>query len=209
MTSWLWSILGLLAAAFLIALIFVLPPESAWQSVFTRIERLGLWVAIVLIGMMILHNVVPVPAELIAVTAGATLGLTVGVLVVWIGAMLGAILAFWVARRFGRKLLQGNKLAAQLERFDRMVARGDWQGMVAVRLIPIISFNLINYAAGLSGVGWPVFLWTTAIGILPITMLSVAAGTGIQVLGLGTGLAIIGTLVIGVIAVRVLWRSKL
>ena len=40
----------------------------------------------------------------------------------------------------------------------------------------MISFNLINYAAGILHVGWWRFLWTTSLGILPITVASVVLG---------------------------------
>ena len=43
----------------------------------------------------------------------------------------------------------------------------------AARLVPVISFNLINYAAGILHVSWWRFLWTTSLGILPITVASV------------------------------------
>jgi uncharacterized membrane protein YdjX (TVP38/TMEM64 family) len=44
-------------------------------------------------------------------------------------------------------------------------------------LTPVISFNLVNYAAGLAGVPLWTFLWTTAIGIMPITATSVLVGS--------------------------------
>jgi uncharacterized membrane protein YdjX (TVP38/TMEM64 family) len=99
-----------------------------------------------------------------------------GTLVTWIGAMLGAALAFGLARRYGRPLV------------DHLVARKAWAGTEALhaccdartlllaRLVPVISFNLINYAAGTLGVGWWRFLWTTGLGILPITIASVTLG---------------------------------
>lgn len=178
------------------------PSEAAWAQFFHQIEALGPWVGVALIGLMIVHNFVPVPAELIAVTAGAALGVAYGVLVIWLGAMVGAILAFWLARRFGRRVLRGSRGAAQLARFDRFVEAGDWQGLLAVRLIPIISFNLVNYAAGLSGVGWRRFLWTTAIGILPITGLSVGAGAGMLSLGVGPALALVGAVAMTGVVLR-------
>jgi uncharacterized membrane protein YdjX (TVP38/TMEM64 family) len=48
--------------------------------------------------------------------------------------------------------------------------------LLFIRLVPLISFNLVNYAAGLLGVGWWPFLWTTAIGILPLTVAMVFLG---------------------------------
>jgi uncharacterized membrane protein YdjX (TVP38/TMEM64 family) len=44
------------------------------------------------------------------------------------------------------------------------------------RLIPVIAFNLINYAAGLAGISWWTFLWTTGLGILPLTALFTIMG---------------------------------
>jgi len=38
----------------------------------------------------------------------------------------------------------------------------------------------MNYAAGLSPVSWWTFLWTTALGILPMTILMVWAGERID-----------------------------
>jgi uncharacterized membrane protein YdjX (TVP38/TMEM64 family) len=52
----------------------------------------------------------------------------------------------------------------------------DARTLLLARLVPVISFNLINYAAGLLEVGWWRFLWTTGLGILPITVASVALG---------------------------------
>jgi uncharacterized membrane protein YdjX (TVP38/TMEM64 family) len=75
-----------------------------------------------------------------------------------------------------------------------MVARRDWQvlddwaarqgaGMVLIaRFIPVIAFNLINYAAGLTRMSWWTFAWTTGIGILPVTALMVIMGDNIDTL---------------------------
>ena len=56
----------------------------------------------------------------------------------------------------------------------------DARTLLLARLVPVISFNLINYAAGILHVGWWRFLWTTSLGILPIT---VASGPGNQLTG--------------------------
>ena len=48
------------------------------------------------------------------------------------------------------------------------------------RFIPIIAFNLINYAAGLTRVSWWTFTLATGIGILPLTILMVVMGAHIE-----------------------------
>ena len=51
------------------------------------------------------------------------------------------------------------------------------------RFIPVIAFNLINYAAGLSRLTWWQFFWTTGVGILPLTFLMVVMGDNVETLG--------------------------
>lgn len=136
----------------------------------------GMWTVPVLVGLMIAHNFVPVPGEVIAVCAGAILGTIAGTAVIWIGAMLGAALAFWISRRFGRALVEDRLDPRHLERLDRIMERQGTAGLVSVRLTPLVAFNVVNYGAGLTNVSWFTFLWTTAIGIVPITALSVYAG---------------------------------
>jgi uncharacterized membrane protein YdjX (TVP38/TMEM64 family) len=139
-------------------------------------EAWGAWAPVASIALMVLHSFVPFPAELIAIANGMLFGPVWGTVVTWIGAMLGAALAFALARRFGKPLV------------DRLIVRKAWAGgealhaccdartLLLARLVPVISFNLINYAAGVLGVGWWRFLWTTSLGILPITVASVALG---------------------------------
>ena len=50
------------------------------------------------------------------------------------------------------------------------------------RFYPVIAFNLINYAAGISRMSWWTFFWATGIGILPLTILMVVMGDWIDVL---------------------------
>jgi uncharacterized membrane protein YdjX (TVP38/TMEM64 family) len=45
--------------------------------------------------------------------------------------------------------------------------------------VPLIAFNLINYAAGLTHVSWWTFLWATGLGILPLTILLAVLGENV------------------------------
>jgi uncharacterized membrane protein YdjX (TVP38/TMEM64 family) len=75
--------------------------------------------------------------------------------------------------------------------------RSDWQ-LVAVRFIPIISFSLLNLAMGLLGISFWRFTWTTALGIIPIVVVSVVSG---HLLTIGPwGWAVVGLLVLALVA---------
>ena len=139
-------------------------------------EAWGAWAPVASIALMILHSFVPFPAELIAIANGMLFGPVWGTLVTWIGAMMGAALAFALARRYGKPLV--DRLVARKARTgaEALHACCDARTLLLARLVPVISFNLINYAAGVLHVGWWRFLWTTSLGILPITVTSVALG---------------------------------
>lgn len=126
------------------------------------------------IVLMVLHSFVPLPAEIIALANGMLFGPWWGVAVTWAGAMLGAILAYGLARWLGRPAVRWLIPARHWARLDAVpVSAG---ALLVIRLMPVISFNLVNYAAGLLGVPWGRFLWTTALGILPITVTMVVLG---------------------------------
>ena len=137
---------------------------AAWQP----------WSWLGSIALMVLHSFVPLPAEFIAIANGILFGPLWGVAVTWVGAMLGAILAYGLARALGRPFLRWVVPPRQWARLGRLpVTTGP---LLAVRLMPVISFNLVNYAAGMLAVPWWTFLWTTGLGILPIVVAMVVIG---------------------------------
>ena len=48
------------------------------------------------------------------------------------------------------------------------------------RFIPVIAFNLINYAAGLTSISWTKFGLATGLGILPVVVILVMFGNYIE-----------------------------
>jgi uncharacterized membrane protein YdjX (TVP38/TMEM64 family) len=134
------------------------------------------WLPLVIIGLMILHTLVPVPAEFLALAAGMALGPLWGFVTIWVGALLGAYLGFLLARSFGQPVLRLLVSPARLERSQHWLQQIDIPILLAVRLLPVISFNLVNFALGLTTISWWQFSWTTAIGIIPATILMVTFG---------------------------------
>ena len=134
----------------------------------------GPWSAVGSIVLMVLHSFVPLPSEIIALANGILFGALWGVVVTWVGAMLGAVLAFGFARWLGRPFIRWAVSGTRWRRIEALTAKPS--SLLLVRLVPVISFNLINYAAGLMGVSWWTFLWTTALGILPLTIAMVLLG---------------------------------
>lgn len=150
---------------------------EAWvRGAIDVIRGWGRWGMLASIGLMIVHSFVPFPAELLACANGALYGPGAGAAVTWIGAMLGASLSFALVRRYGAPLVARLLTRSQQARLDRWTLRQGTSALFFSRLMPVIAFNLINYAAALTRIGWWPFLWTTGLGILPMTLLTAILG---------------------------------
>ena len=149
------AVLGLLAYGLWIALDLG-NVEMSLEHVETLIRSWGMWGAVGSIVIMILHSFVPLPAEIIAMANGMVFGGFWGIVLTWTGAMLGAIISFALARWLGQPLVRRLVPARQWDALQSWEADQGAAALLVARLIPVISFNLINYAAGLAGVKWPV-----------------------------------------------------
>jgi uncharacterized membrane protein YdjX (TVP38/TMEM64 family) len=175
-------ILALLALVVIVALgivawrghIVTIAPTA--QGIEDEIKSWGPWAVLASIGLMVAHSLVPFPAELVSFANGMLFGPVWGVVITWVGAMLGAALAFALGRWFGRPFVDALMSEHHRNAMDRWLHRQGIGVLLASRLMPVISFNVINYAAGLTPISWWTFLWTTGLGILPITTLLVVTG---------------------------------
>ena len=183
--------IGLLRiAALLVLVVIVALGVYAWWSdivglapttkgIEAEIRSWGRWAVAASIGLMIAHSLIPFPAELVTFANGMLFGPVWGVAITWTGAMLGASLAFALARWFGRPFVDALMSERHRDAIDRWAKRQGIGVLLMSRLMPLISFNVINYAAGLAPISWWTFLWTTGLGILPITTLLVATGDSV------------------------------
>jgi len=146
------------------------------------IRDLGPWGPASSIGLMVVHSFVPFPAEFLTFANGMVYGPFWGVVITWVGAMLGAFASFALTRHYGRPFVEKKVSTSQLIKIDQWVQHQGVMSLLLSRLIPLISFNLINYGAGITIVSWWTFGWTTGIGILPITIIMVTMGNNFNIL---------------------------
>lgn len=146
------------------------------EDVKSYIRDAGPWGVLVSIGLMVAHSFVPFPSEIITIANGMVYGVFWGTVISWVGAMLGAIVAFGLSRKLGQRYVERFMQRRHMDRAERMIDRYGTGALLFVRLIPIFSFNLINYLAGLTKIPLWTFLWTTALGMLPMTVLMTMMG---------------------------------
>jgi uncharacterized membrane protein YdjX (TVP38/TMEM64 family) len=135
-----------------------------------RGELLGLGTggALVLVGLMLVHAVVPFPSELLNAAAGFVYGFWVALPLVLAGWLLSALATYAIGRGAGRPLLLRLAGEQRLEEGSRVIERGGWTALLAARLIPIVPYSLVGYVSGAAGVPLWRFAWTTAVGSIPL-----------------------------------------
>ena len=163
---------------------------AAVERTAALIRSWGRWGIAGSIALMVVHSFLPFPAEIIAVANGMVYGPVRGAAVTWSGAMLGAAAAFGLVRALGRPLAQRLLPARQWQRMSAFSRERGGAALLTARLIPLIAFNLINYAAALTEISWWTFLWATGLGILPLTLLLSILGDGILEMPLWCWLAL-------------------
>lgn len=136
--------------------------------------RAGCSLAFVLLYALV--TLLPLPKNVFAAVAGVLFGLERGIVVVLLAALLGAAAAFGLSRALGREDVE-RLTGARVARVDALLRRHGMLTVIAVRLVPVLPFTAINYAAGLTSVRIRDYALGTAVGIVPGTVSFVALGT--------------------------------
>ena len=140
------------------------------------VEGLGAWAPLAFILTYAVATVAFVPGSLLTLAAGALFGIVHGTAYVAIGATVGEAAAFLIARHFARRFVE--RRIAGSPRFaaiDAALGREGWRVVLLLRLSPVVPFNLLNYALGITQVSFRDFLFAS-VGILPGTLLYVYYG---------------------------------
>lgn len=154
-----------------IAHVFALLSSGDTAAVAELIRSFGPWAAAVSFMLMILQSVAaPIPAFLITFANAAVFGWWQGAILSWTSAMAGAALCFWIARALGRDAVAHFATEGALANVDRFFDRYGKNAVLVCRLLPFVSFDVVSYAAGLTGMGFGGFLWATGLGQLPATL---------------------------------------
>lgn len=182
--------------------------EGDHDEVRNQIDQLGAAGPLLILALTLLHTVVFYPAEIVDAAAGFAYGFFPALALMTVGWVLSGLICWAIGRRVARPLLDRWFGKERFERVERAIERGGPSLLLAMRLIPILPFSVVSYAAGAARVPLWRFIWTTALGYLPITAIAVYFGTRLEGLSLtdplvlGSALALLALLGIGHWAAR-------
>ena len=150
-------------------------------------SRLGAGGLVLLIGLMLMHALIYYPTELVTATAGFVYGWLPGLALVIVGWLLSALLSYLLGRRLAGPLLRA-LLGRRYRDFERAIDRGGTPLLLGYRLIPVVPFSFMGYAAGAAGTNLLTFTWTTVVGFLPLMIAVTYLGSRAQSLSLSNPL---------------------
>lgn len=148
------------------------------QGALLWIEGLGTAGLAVFAALYVLACIFFIPGSLLTLGAGAIYGVGVGTILVSVSSVLGATVAFLIGRYIARgwieKKIESN---ARFSAIDDAVAKEGWRIVGLTRLSPVFSFNLLNYAYGLTRVSLKEYVLASWIGMMPGTVMYVYIGS--------------------------------
>lgn len=138
----------------------------------------GWWAPVVSAALMIFQTLVaPLPAFILAIANAMAFGVFYGFVLTCASAMLAAFLAFYLARWLGRpfveRWMRGLPIDSLIKRY------GAW-GVLLLRLFPVVSFDFVSFAAGLTVMRPVLFGLATFLGMIPAALAFSLLGESIE-----------------------------
>ena len=149
-----------------------------------QLRSLGVWGAAVLVALVLVHTVIPYPAELALAVAGYVYGFWIGVPLMLFAWLATGLLGYAIGRALGQPAAR--RLLGR-ERVDRMAVMLEHAGafpLLASRLLPVVPFTLASVVPGALRVPVWRFAWTTLVGYVPMTCVVVLLGGRLEHLSL-------------------------
>ena len=115
------------------------------------------------------------------VAAGWMFGFWPALVLCSFASTTGACGAFLISRKLLREPVRA-RFADRLEEVERALERDGAFYLFLLRLVPVIPFFVINIVMGLTPIRLRTFWWVSQLGMLPATVLFVAAGASVTTL---------------------------
>jgi uncharacterized membrane protein YdjX (TVP38/TMEM64 family)/rhodanese-related sulfurtransferase len=135
----------------------------------STIRSLGFWAPAGHVVLFALATVLFVPGLLFGLAGGVLFGPVWGTLVSLAGATLGATAAFLIARYVSADWIR-SRAGGRLARLVSGVEAEGWRFVALTRLVPLVPFNLLNYALGLTRIRLLPYVLTSLVCMIPGTL---------------------------------------
>ena len=154
-------------------------PVGHWAiGLVERVRHAGAAGVAIFAATYLIAPLLLLPASILTLGAGFLYGPLWGTLLVSPLSVAAASIAFLLGRTLARRRIE-RRLAgnARFAAIDRAVGESGFRIVLLLRLSPVSPFSLLNYALGLTRVGFGTYLLASFLGMLPGTFLYVSLGS--------------------------------
>ncbi|HVR42885.1 MAG TPA: TVP38/TMEM64 family protein [Thermoanaerobaculia bacterium] len=123
------------------------------------------WAPLAFIAAYAVFNLLLVPATLLTLTAGVVWGWKLGGLYVVVASTIASLAPYLIGRAGSGPLV--SRIRRRSARLSKLLEDEGFVTLLLLRLVPIVPYNLLNYAAGLAGVRLRDYVLATFVGTLP------------------------------------------
>jgi uncharacterized membrane protein YdjX (TVP38/TMEM64 family) len=148
------------------------------------LRKMGVWAPIAYVFLYTLGTLLILPSTPLNLSGGALFGVWWGTLWTTVAAIVAAIVSFAFTRTVGREYV-AQKFAGRWEAIDAEMRQGGLFYMFAIRLLPLIPYGIVNFAAGLTSIRFRDYLIGTLLGTVPGILPFVMMGSGLKALTSG------------------------
>lgn len=148
------------------------------------LKTAGIWAPIIYIFLYTVGTLLILPSTPLNLSGGAIFGVWEGTIWTTVAAVVAAVVSFTFTRTIGRDLV-AHKLAGKWEAIDAEMCQGGLFYMFAIRLLPLIPYGIVNFAAGLTSIRFRDYIIGTLLGTVPGILPFVMIGSGLQSLKQG------------------------
>ena len=157
----------------------LLAENREWLS--EAVAANALLLAIAFIGIYAVAVAFSVPgATILTLSAGFLFGTILGAAYAVVGATLGATALFLIAKTSFGEIFRA-RTEGVLDKLKEGFGRNALSYLLFLRLVPLFPFFLINLAAAFLQVPTRIFVFGTAIGIIPGGLVIASVGNGLGV----------------------------
>lgn len=129
------------------------------------IKKFGIWGPLLIISIIVAEVIfAPIPGFIPVIVAGFIFGPWAGSFYSFTGNVIGTFIVFFLARKFGKKVILHLSKGEELGRYAKMINRNEnWLFFLAY-FLPILPTDIVSMAFGLSKVRFLKFFIVTSIG---------------------------------------------
>lgn len=167
-----WILLIVFVVGLLLSQLSDLGSDFGSNQVEKWLQESGPLVAplVLVISMILAVMTGIIPSVALDIAAGSYFGPYLGTLYCTAGALIGAVFSFLIARFLGRGIIRPF-LKGHINFCSRCSDRLLTKMVFISRLIPVVSFELVSYGAGLTKMSIRNFILSTFFGMIPLTFI--------------------------------------